>query len=306
MDGHSFFLSKLVERHLALVTHAMSLMMDAMALWRNEVLGCMQAEVVIIDNPVNEPTKLSTTPNLSPSSSDSFGNLSNQLYDYLLRLSHIQDRFLACPSDVDLEVSFIKAKICNALDAMGDEIKTVIGQRDLDLVHLLKDSLARASLKRLTGFNHEEHERAKLAAIAATARHMSVFKECWVDSKLFKSLEDQRIENERLAEAAARLAEEISEMNQEDAPNADILMIDYPKEGEPSSDKGKAPLVEDQAPVVVDQLQIFQEALREQQEGLERQRTAHLNLESKVDGLVSNVGSLNDKFDQLLAFLKKP
>ncbi|MCI97185.1 hypothetical protein A2U01_0118486, partial [Trifolium medium] len=66
---------------------------------------------------------------------------------------------------------------------MGDEIKTVIGQRDLDLVYLLKDSLARASLKRLTGFNHEEHERAKLAAIAATARHMSVFKECWVDSK---------------------------------------------------------------------------------------------------------------------------
>ncbi|PNX65704.1 hypothetical protein L195_g062731 [Trifolium pratense] len=65
-------------------------------------------------------------------------------------------------------------------------------------------------------------------------------------------------------------------------------------------------MVEDQAPVVVDQLQIFQEALREQQEGLEKQRTAHLNLESKVDGLVSNVGSLNDKFDQLLAFLKKP
>ncbi|CAJ2634777.1 unnamed protein product [Trifolium pratense] len=265
-----------------------------------------EAEVVIIDNPANEPSKLSTIPNISPSSSDPFGNLSNQLYDDLLRLSHIQDKFLVCPSDVDMEVSLIKARICNALDAMGDEIKTVIGQRDLDLVHLLKDSLARASLKRLTGFNHEEHERAKLAAIAATARHMSVFKECWVDSKLFKSLEDQRIENERLAEAAARLAEEIPELNQEVAPGADILMIDYPEEGEPSSDKGKTPLVEDQAPVVVDQLQIFQEALREQQEGLERQRTAHLNLESKVDGLVSNVGSLNDKFDQLLAFLKKP
>ncbi|PNX66580.1 hypothetical protein L195_g063120, partial [Trifolium pratense] len=85
---------------------------------------------------------------------------------------------------------------CNALDAMGDEIKTVIGQRDLEVVHLLKDSLARASLKRLTGFNHEEHERAKLAAISASARHMSAFQECWVDSKLFKSLEDQRIENE--------------------------------------------------------------------------------------------------------------
>ncbi|PNX64878.1 hypothetical protein L195_g062326, partial [Trifolium pratense] len=97
--------------------------------------------------------------------------------------------------------------------------------------------------------------------------------ECWVDSKLLKSLEDQRIENERLAEAAARLAEETHEINQEDAPDDDILMIDYPEEGELSSDKGKeplvedqAPLVEDQAPVVVDQLQIFQEALREQQE----------------------------------------
>ncbi|CAJ2638149.1 unnamed protein product [Trifolium pratense] len=265
-----------------------------------------EAEVVIIDNPATDPTKLSTIPNISPSSSDPFGNLSNQLYDDLLRLSHIQDKFLVCPSDVDMEVSLIKARICKALDAMGDEIKTVIGQRDLDMVHLLKDSLARASLKRLTGFNHEEHERAKLAAIAATARHMSVFKECWVDSKLFKSLEDQRIENERLAEAAARLAEEIPELNQEDDPDADILMIDYPEEGEPSSDKGKAPMVEEQAPLVADQLQIFQEALREQQEGLERQRTAHLNLESKVDGLVSNVGSLNDKFDQLLAFLKKP
>ncbi|CAJ2642237.1 unnamed protein product [Trifolium pratense] len=258
-----------------------------------------EAEVVIIDNPAIESTKHSTIPNISPSSSDPFGNLSNQLYDDLLRLSHIQDRFLVCPSDVDMEVSLIKAKICNALDAMGDEIKTVIGQRDLEVVHLLKDSLARASLKRLTVFNHEEHERAKLAAISATARHMSAFKECWVDSKLFKSLEDQRIENERLAEAAARLAEEIPELNQEDDPDADILMIDYPEEGEPSSDKGKAPLVEDQ-------LQILQEAVREQQEGLERQRTAQLNLESKVDGLVSNVGSLNDKFDQLLAFLKKP
>ncbi|PNX68991.1 hypothetical protein L195_g064234, partial [Trifolium pratense] len=52
----------------------------------------------------------------------------------------------------------------------------------------------------------------------------------------------------------------------------DVLMIDYPEEGEPS-DKGKAPMVEEQAPVIEDQapvmaeqLQIFQEALREQQE----------------------------------------
>ncbi|XP_045791768.1 uncharacterized protein LOC123886495 [Trifolium pratense] len=99
--------------------------------------------------------------------------------------SDSETEFLVCPSDVDMEVSLIKAKICNALDAMGDEIKTVIGQRDLDMVHLLKDSLARASLKRLTGFNHEEHERAKLAAIAATTRHMSTFKECWRNSFSF-------------------------------------------------------------------------------------------------------------------------
>ncbi|CAJ2651116.1 unnamed protein product [Trifolium pratense] len=258
-----------------------------------------EADVVIIDNPANESPKHSPIPNISPSSSDLFGNLSNQLYDDLLRLSHIKDRFLVCPSDVDMEVSLLKAKICNALDAVGDDIKSVIGKRDMEVVHLMKEGLARASLKRLTMYSHEENERAKLAAISATARRMTAFKECWVDSKLFKNLEDQRIENERLAEAAARLAEEIPELNQEDAPDADILMIDYPEDGEPSSDKGKAPLVEDQ-------LQILQEALREQQEGLERQRTAQLNLESKVDGLVSNVGSLNDKFDQLLAFLKKP
>ncbi|PNX69796.1 hypothetical protein L195_g064596, partial [Trifolium pratense] len=68
--------------------------------------------------------------------------------------------------------------------------------------------------------------------------------------------------------AAARLAEEIPELNQEVTPADDILMIDYPEEGEPSdTDKAplveeQAPLVEDQAPVVVNQLQIFQEALR--------------------------------------------
>ncbi|PNX60147.1 hypothetical protein L195_g060041, partial [Trifolium pratense] len=123
-------------------------------------------------------------------------------------------------------------------------------------------------------------------------------------------------ESERLEEAAARVAQLANEVQQEDVlasqNQEDVLMIDYPEDGEPS-DKGKAPLVEEQAPVIEDQapvmaeqLQIFQEALREQQEGLERQRAAQETLETKVDGLVSNVGSLNDKFDQLLAFLKKP
>ncbi|CAJ2671174.1 unnamed protein product [Trifolium pratense] len=279
-----------------------------------------EAEVVIFDNPTPEIPTLSTIPNPSPSSSNTFSNLSTQFHEDLLRLSTIKDRFLVCPSDVDLEVSSIKARICNALDVAAAKVKAVIGKRDLEGISFMRDSLARAELKRLTPFNHEEHERAKLVAIAAAVRRMSAFKDCWVDSTLLQSLEDQRIENERLAEAAARLAAETSELNQEDATDdvlasqdqEDVLMIDYPEEGEPS-DKGKAPLVEepepvieDQAPVMADQLQIFQEALREQQEGLERQRAAQETLETKVDGLVSNVGSLNDKFDQLLAFLKKP
>ncbi|CAJ2640904.1 unnamed protein product [Trifolium pratense] len=280
-----------------------------------------EAEVVIIDNPATKTPNLSTIPNPSPSSSNPFSNLSTQFHDDLVRLSLLKDRFLVCPSDVDLEVSSIKARICHALDDAAEEIKAVVGRRDLDVISFMKVSLARAELKRLTCFNHEESERAKLEALVAAEQHLSAFKVCWVDSKLFQSLEAQRVEKERLEEAAARVAQLANEIQQEDALEEDVLdvlnqddvlMIDYPEEGE-SSDKGKAPLVEeqaplieDQAPVVVDQLQIFQEALREQQEGLERQRTAHLNLESKVDGLVSNVGSLNDKFDQLLAFLKKP
>ncbi|CAJ2633264.1 unnamed protein product [Trifolium pratense] len=280
-----------------------------------------EAEVVIIDNPATETPNLSTIPNPSPSSSNPFSNLSTQFHDDLVRLSLLKDRFLVCPSDVDLEVSSIKARICNALDDAAEEIKAVVGRRDLDVISFMKVSLARAELKRLTFFNHEESEHAKLVALAAAEQCLSAFKVCWVDSKLFQSLEAHRVEKERLEEAAARVAQLANELHHEDATEEDVLnvlnqddvlMIEYPEEGEPS-DKGKAPLVEeqaplieDQAPVVVNQLQIFQEALREQQEGLERQRTTHLNLESKVDGLVSNVGSLNDKFDQLLAFLKKP
>ncbi|CAJ2652018.1 unnamed protein product [Trifolium pratense] len=274
--------------------------------------------------PATEIPTLSTIPNPSPSSSNTFRNLSTQFHEDLLRLSTIKDRFLVCPSDVDLEVSSIKARICNALDVAAAKVKAVIGKRDLEGISFMRDSLARAELKRLTPFNHEEHERAKLVAIAAAVRRMSEFKDCWVDSTLLQRLEDQRTENERLEEAAARVAELANELQNEDATEEDVLdvlasqnqedvlMIDYPEEGEPS-DKGKAPLVEepepvieDQAPVMADQLQIFQEALREQQEGLERQRAAQETLETKVDGLVSNVGSLNDKFDQLLAFLKKP
>ncbi|XP_045791187.1 uncharacterized protein LOC123885891 [Trifolium pratense] len=258
-----------------------------------------EADVVISDNPANESPKHSPIPNISPSPSDLFGNFSNQLYDDLLRLSHIKDRFLVCPSDVDMEVSLLKAKICNAMDAVGEEIKSVIGKRDMEVVHLMKEGLARAGLKRLTMYSHEENERAKFAAVSAAVMRLTAFKDCWVDSKLFKSLEDQRIENERLAEAAARIAQQADELNQEDAPDADVLMIDYQEDGEPSSDTGKAPMDSDQ-------LRVLQDALRQQQEALERHRSNHQNLESKVDKLDSKVDSLNDKFDILLAFLQKP
>ncbi|PNX69951.1 hypothetical protein L195_g064665, partial [Trifolium pratense] len=66
----------------------------------------------------------------------------------LLRLSNLKIRFLVCPSDVDEEVSAIKAKICDALDMVGKDIKAEIGKRDMEVVSLLRDSLARASLKR--------------------------------------------------------------------------------------------------------------------------------------------------------------
>ncbi|PNX63703.1 hypothetical protein L195_g061761, partial [Trifolium pratense] len=117
------------------------------------------------------------------------------------------DRFLVCPSDVDLEVSSIKARICNALDDAAEDIKAVVGTRDLDVISFIRDSFARAALKRLTSFNHEEHERAKLVAISAAVKRLSTFKDCWVDSTILQHLEDQRIENERLEEAAARVAE---------------------------------------------------------------------------------------------------
>ncbi|XP_045791417.1 uncharacterized protein LOC123886122 [Trifolium pratense] len=266
---------------------------------KRQVPDPKEADVVIIDNPANESPKHSPIPNISPSPSDLFGNLSNQLYDDLLRLSNIKDRFLVCPFDVDMEVSLLKAKICNVVDAVGEEIKSVIGKRDMDVVHLMKESLARAGLKRLTMYSHEENERAKFAVVSAAVMRLTAFKDCWVDSKLFKSLEDQRIENERLAEAAARIAQQADELNQEDAPDADVLMIDYQEDGEPSSDKGKAPMDSDQ-------LRVLQDALRQQQEALERHRSNHQILESKVDKLDSKVDSLNDKFDILLAFLQKP
>ncbi|PNX63929.1 hypothetical protein L195_g061866, partial [Trifolium pratense] len=96
-------------------------------------------------------------------------------------------RFLVCPSDVDMEVSLLKAKICNALDAVGDDIKSVIGKRDMEVVHLMKEGLAMAGLKRLTMYSHEENERAKFAVVSAAVRRLTAFKDCWVDSKLFKS-----------------------------------------------------------------------------------------------------------------------
>ncbi|PNX68959.1 hypothetical protein L195_g064220, partial [Trifolium pratense] len=70
----------------------------------------------------------------------------------------------------------IKARICNALDDAAEEIKAVVDKRDLDVISFMRDSLARAELKRLTPFNHEEPERAKLEALAAAEQRLNAFK----------------------------------------------------------------------------------------------------------------------------------
>ncbi|PNX99121.1 hypothetical protein L195_g022384 [Trifolium pratense] len=274
-----------------------------------------EVEIVTPDNSTAEPTILSTIPNSSPSSSHPFHSLSTQLNTDLVRLSSLQDRFLVCPADVDEEVSAIKARICAALDDAAEDIKSVVGKRDLEVIGFVRDSLAQAELKRLTTFNHEESERAKMEAIAAAEHRLQAFKICWIDSKLFQSLDNQRIESQRLEEAADRVAKLVNELPQEDIPEDDVLAIqnqDLPEvlllEWNQDSVVAEPPVQREQQPdpQVEDQIQQLQQALREQQEGLERQRAAQETLETKVDGLVSNVGSLNDKFDQLLAFLKKP
>ncbi|PNX63898.1 hypothetical protein L195_g053745, partial [Trifolium pratense] len=213
------------------------------------------------------------------------------LYDDLLRLSNIKNRFLVCPSDVDDEVSAIKAKVCHDLDLVGEDIKVVIGKRDLEVVNLMREGLARVSRKRLTMFNHEETELARISALsareAADELLLNVFKNCWVDSKLFKGLEAQRIESERLAQATEKIAQEAALLHQEE-----VLMLGYTEDGGSSSDKGKAP-------VDADQLSVLQQAI-------EQQRDYHQNLETKVDKLDSKVDNLNDKFDIIIALLKKP
>ncbi|CAJ2661580.1 unnamed protein product [Trifolium pratense] len=252
-----------------------------------------EVDVVLITNSAPESPQHSTIPYISTTSSDPFGNLSNQLYDDLLRLSEIKNRFLVCPSDVDVEVSAIKAKICNALDLVGKDIKAVIGKRDLEVVNLMREALARVSLKRLTMFNHEEAENARASAIsareAADDMLLKMFKNCGVDSKLFKSLEDQRIESERIAQATERIAQAAALLNQEE-----VLMLGFSEDGGSSSDKGKAPLEPG-----VDHLSVFQQAI-------EKQRSDHQVLETKVDKLDSKVDTLNDKFDMIIALLKKP
>ncbi|PNX68354.1 hypothetical protein L195_g056124, partial [Trifolium pratense] len=192
------------------------------------------SEVDVVDNTNSAPEspKPYTIPYTYPTTSDPFGSLSNQFYDDLLRLSELRNKFLVCPTDVDVEVSALKAKMCDMLDEIGEEIKAEIGKRDIEVVSLMRETIERASLKRLTMFNHEEVESSRAAAVsarrAADDMLLNVFKNCWVDSKLFKSLEDKRIETERIAQEAALL-------NQEQ-----VLMIEYPEDGGSSSDKGKA------------------------------------------------------------------
>ncbi|PNX69159.1 hypothetical protein L195_g056563 [Trifolium pratense] len=157
----------------------------------------------------------------------------------------------------------------------------------------MREGLARVSLKRLTMFNHEEIELVRISALSAreTADELllNVFKNCWVDSKLFKSLEDQRIESARISQETERIASEAELLNQQE-----VLMLGFSEDDGSSSDKGKAPLEAD-----VEQLSVLQQAI-------ERQRSDNQVLETKVDKLDSKVDTLNDKFDTIIALLKKP
>ncbi|PNX56432.1 hypothetical protein L195_g058203, partial [Trifolium pratense] len=174
-------------------------------------------DVVLVDNSAPESPKHSTIPYISPTPPDLF----------------------------DAEVSAIKAKVCHDLDLVGEDIKAVVSKRDLEVVNLMREGLARVSQKRLTMFNHEETERARIAAVTAreTADEvlLNVFKNCWVDSKLFTSLEAQRIESERLAQETEEIAQEAATLHQED-----VLMIDYTEDGGSSSNIAQAPVDADQ------------------------------------------------------------
>ncbi|PNX67572.1 hypothetical protein L195_g055700, partial [Trifolium pratense] len=90
-----------------------------------------EVDVVANTNSAPESPKAYTTPYTYPTTSDPFGSLSNQFYDDLLRLSELRNRFLVCPTDVDVEVSALKAKMCDMLDVIGEEIKAEIGKRDM-------------------------------------------------------------------------------------------------------------------------------------------------------------------------------
>ncbi|PNX66670.1 hypothetical protein L195_g055215, partial [Trifolium pratense] len=111
----------------------------------------------------------------------------------------------------------------------------------------------------------------------------------WVNSKLFKCLEDQRIETERIAQETALLTQEQVPMIEEQ-----VLMIDYSEDGESSSDKGKAPMEAN-----VDHLRVLEQAIEEQ-------RSEHQVLATKVDKLDYKVDTLNNKFDMIIALLQKP
>ncbi|PNX68571.1 hypothetical protein L195_g064038, partial [Trifolium pratense] len=71
------------------------------------------------------------------------------------------------PTDVDVEVSALKIKMSDMLDVIGEEIKAEIGKRDMEVVSLMRETIERASQKRLTLYNHEEVESSRAAAEAA-------------------------------------------------------------------------------------------------------------------------------------------
>ncbi|PNX63964.1 hypothetical protein L195_g061884, partial [Trifolium pratense] len=76
-------------------------------------------EVDVADKSFNTPPELPkpyTTPYTYPKTFDPFESLANQFYCDLLRLSELRNKFLVFPTDVDAEVSALKAKLSDLLD----------------------------------------------------------------------------------------------------------------------------------------------------------------------------------------------
>ncbi|PNX67139.1 hypothetical protein L195_g055466, partial [Trifolium pratense] len=198
-------------------------------------------------------------------------NLSKLLLNYQ---NHIMNKLLVFPSDVDVEIYALKAKLGDLLEVIGAEIKEEIGQRGMEVARLMMEAVKRASQKRLTLYCHAEAEssrsEAEAARRAADDMLLEALKGCRMESELFNRLEAQRIETERIAQETSLLAQET------------VLLLEYLEDAITTSNKGKGPM----EPEVDDKLKALEEAIG-------AQRSDHQVLASKVDSLDSKVDGLH-------------